>query len=346
MGEKISPGQIPGVPSAGLPAGPVPAWPGEFVTLGVGDVFVRFAGAKAVRDGSAVAEPAMYVHGLGGSSRNWTDLMDLLSHPGPEADDPVLAGDALDLPGFGFSPPSASGNYSIGARAAAVIALIDKRGNWPVHLVGNSLGGAVATRVAARRPDLVKTLTLISPALPDLTPRNRPLWIAAMGLPVLGRWLVDRMTAFPAEQRTAATVADLYADPSRMHPDRFREEVEEVIRRDALDYQAEVVVSSTRAIVTEYTRRGPGSLWGDAARVSAPTLVIHGANDRVVNPAMAARAARAFRFASAVVLPQTGHVAQMERPGLVARLMREFFRAVASPQPGSVSGAALSQVPG
>ena len=56
----------------------------------------------------------------------------------------------------------------------SVISLIEQRGNWPVHLIGNSLGGAVSTRVAARRPDLVRTLTLISPALPDLRPRLLP----------------------------------------------------------------------------------------------------------------------------------------------------------------------------
>src|ERR1035438_5811146 len=85
---------------------------------------------------------------------------------------------ALFVPGFGYSPPAADCNYSIGAHVSAVIALIEQRKNWPVHLVGNSLGGAVSTRVAARRPDLVRTLTLISPALPDLRPRLLPLRLA------------------------------------------------------------------------------------------------------------------------------------------------------------------------
>jgi pimeloyl-ACP methyl ester carboxylesterase len=42
-----------------------------------------------------------------------------------------------------------------------------------VHLVGNSFGGAVALTVAARRPELVRTLTLVSPAMPDLRPDPR-----------------------------------------------------------------------------------------------------------------------------------------------------------------------------
>ena len=64
------------------------------------------------------AEPALFVHGLEGSSRNWTDLMDLLR--------PRLACDAVDLPGFGDSPPRPDGRYSIAALAQTVIALIER----------------------------------------------------------------------------------------------------------------------------------------------------------------------------------------------------------------------------
>src|ERR1700735_789556 len=122
---------------------PIPHWPGELVTLS-GDhrVYVR---STPDRDG----EPALCVHGLAGSSRNWTDLMDLLR--------PRLACDALDLPGFGDSPPRPDGRYSIAALAQTVIALIERtpagrtpaerNQHVPVHLFGNSLGGAVCVRV-------------------------------------------------------------------------------------------------------------------------------------------------------------------------------------------------------
>jgi pimeloyl-ACP methyl ester carboxylesterase len=313
-----------------LTSGPVPHWPGAPVTLGRGEVFVRSAPAQA-QD----AEPAVFVHGLGGSSRNWTDLMAELSAPGPVPAEAVLASEAIDLPGFGYSPPPADGDYSIEAHAAAVIALIDAGGRWPVHLIGNSLGGAVCVRAAARRPDLVRTLTLISPALPDLRPRRGPLRVGLVGIPGVGSWLLGKVLAFPAEQRTAATIEDLYGDPSRIHPERFADEVAEVSRRDTLDYQSEAFTKSTRSLVTEYLRFGPRTLWRDAARIPVPTLAIFGTHDHLVSPVMAARAARLFRSASAVVLPQTGHVAQMERPATVARLIREFLALAQSPaQPG------------
>src|SRR5215467_3492618 len=144
---------------------PIPHWPGHLVDVPSGQIYVRCAPAV---EG---AEPAVFLHGLGGSSTNWTDLMDLLSRPvrgHPAA--PVLACAALDLPGFGCSPPPATGDYSIDAHATAVIGFIEEQDLGPVHLIGNSMGGAVSTRVAARRPDLVSTLVLVSPALPDLRP--------------------------------------------------------------------------------------------------------------------------------------------------------------------------------
>jgi pimeloyl-ACP methyl ester carboxylesterase len=307
---------------------PVPHWPGALVLLETGEVFVRSAPAET--DG---AEPAVLVHGLGGSSRNWTDLMAELRRPGPVPGEPVLDSQAMDLPGFGYSPPPADGDYSVDAHASAVIALIDASGRWPVHLVGNSLGGAVCVRAAARRPDLIRTLTLISPALPDRRPRMGSMQVALAGLPGIGPRLVARVVAAPAEQRTAATIQDLYGDPRRIHPDRFRDEVAEVNRRDTLDYQLDAFTKSARGIVVEYLRFGPRTLWRDAARIPAPALAIFGSRDHLVSPVTAAGAARHFRSASAVVLPQTGHVAMMERPATVARLIREFVAAAQAPAP-------------
>jgi pimeloyl-ACP methyl ester carboxylesterase len=202
-----------------------------------------------------------------------------------------------------------------------------------VHLIGNSLGGAISTRLAARRPDLVKTLTLISPALPDLRPRLLPMRLALVSTPGLGARLIKRLQLIPPERRTEMTIADLYADPSLLHPARRAEAVAEVSRRDGLEYAADALLRSGRALVAEYTRPAGRSLWRDAASVTVPTLVIHGSHDRLVNPATAGRAARSFRYGRVVVLPRIGHVAMMERPDLVAAELREFLAAAARTQP-------------
>ncbi|HJY65199.1 MAG TPA: alpha/beta fold hydrolase, partial [Streptosporangiaceae bacterium] len=162
-----------------------PHWPGELVTVGgEHQVFVRSTPDRG-------GEPALCVHGLAGSSRNWTDLIDLLR--------PRLACAALDLPGFGDSPPRPDRRYSIAALAQTVAALIERKNNAPVHLIANSLGGAVAVKVAATRPELVKTLTLISPALPDSRPHLDQVQFAVVSLPGIGARLIRKHDTLPPE---------------------------------------------------------------------------------------------------------------------------------------------------
>jgi pimeloyl-ACP methyl ester carboxylesterase len=290
---------------------PIPHWPGKLVSLGDHQVYVRTAPAGEAAE-PAPPEPALCVHGLEGSSRNWTDLMDLLR--------PRLACDALDLPGFGDSPPRPDGRYSIAALAQTVTALIERTGRGSVHLLGNSLGGAVCVKVAATRPDLIRTLTLISPALPDSHLRLDLLRFPLMSVPGVGARLLRKVQRTPAEHRVADVIASCYSDPRRFPPARLAAEVAELTRRDTLDYPAAALVGSIRTLTAE-TLRGvpPGRpAWRDAARITAPTLVIYGSDDRLVHARMAGRAARVFPNARIVVMPGTGHVAHMEHPGLVA----------------------------
>lgn len=317
---------------------PVPLWPGTLVDVPRGRLHVRQAQALPE------AESAVFIHGLGGSSTNWTDIMDLLSRQDDELPTaPVLTCSAVDLPGFGHSPPAADRDYRVAAHAEAVIELIDKQGQWPVHLIGNSMGGAVAIRVAARRPDLVRTLMLISPALPDLRPRLLPLRLAFAVAPGVGPALMDWLRRIPAQVRTDRSFKDLFNDPALVHPVRRSEEIAEMLRRDGLEYANDALMLSARSLIGEYFRPGPQSLWRDAARVSAPALILHGSHDKLVNPVMAAKAARAFRTARVIVLSGVGHVAMIERPAIVVAEIRAFLEWVKltrhKPDPASLTAA-------
>lgn len=283
---------------------PVPHWPGRLVSLGDHQVYVRRA------PGPPGTEPALFVHGLEGSSRNWTDLIELLRSR--------LACEAVDLPGFGDSPPRPDGRYSIAALARTVIALIERGGHGPVHLIGNSLGGAVCVKVAATRPGLIRTLTLISPALPDSRPRLDLLRFPVMSLPRVGARLIRQYQVLSPERRVADVITACYSDPALFPQARFATEVAELTRRDSLGYAAAALTGSVRTLTAEFLRKGSHSAWRDAARVTAPSLVIYGSRDRLVDARMAGRAAHQFKDAKIVVLPRTGHVAHMEHPGLVA----------------------------
>ncbi|MFD3947586.1 alpha/beta fold hydrolase [Streptomyces sp. NPDC058579] len=261
--------------------------------------------------------PALYVHGLGGSSQNWTALMPLLADH--------VDGEAVDLPGFGDSPPPDDGNYSVTGHARAVIRFLDSGGRGPVHLIGNSLGGAVSTRVAAVRPDLVRTLTLVSPALPELRVQRTAWPTALFALPGVSSLFARLSRDWTPEQRVRGVLSLCYGDPGRVSEEGLRHAVEEMERRLELPYFWDAMARSSRGIVDAYTLGGQHGLWRQAERVLAPTLLVYGGQDKLVSYRMARRAAEAFRGSRLLTLPDAGHVAMMEYPETVAQAVKELI---------------------
>ncbi len=270
--------------------------------------------------------PALYVHGLGGSSQNWSALMPLL--------DGVVDNEAVDLPGFGDSPPPDDGDYSITGHARAVIRYLDASGRGPVHLFGNSLGGAVTTRVAAVRPDLVRTLTLVSPALPEIRVQRSAVPTGLLAVPGVAALFTRLTREWTAEQRVRGVTALCYGDPGRVSEEGFRNAVEEMERRLRLPYFWDAMARSARGIVNAYTLGGQHALWRQAERVLAPTLLVYGGRDQLVGYRMAQRAARAFRDSRLLTLPDAGHVAMMEYPETVATAFRELLADTGKPAAG------------
>ena len=287
-----------------LPADPVALFAGSLVEVDGTRLFVRRT--------STAGEPAVFVHGLGGASTNWTDLMYLLGG--------VLDGAALDLPGFGRSDPSANRDYTIDGHVRAVCCYVDDIVGRPVHLFGNSMGGAVATRLAAERPDLVRTLTLISPALPAYRPgRIGEPRLPLMLLPGAKSWVSGGIRRRPAVEQVQLMLQLCYADPSRVHPARVEAAAKELGERGGVPWAADALVGSLRSLVREYFRGGSRNLWRQAAALHVPTLVVTGAQDKLVAASVGTRLARVVRGARLLSLDDCGHVAQMEHPELVAR---------------------------
>jgi pimeloyl-ACP methyl ester carboxylesterase len=205
-----------------------------------------------------------------------------------------------------------------------VARLVEVDGRGPVHLLGNSLGGAVATAVAAYRPDLVRTLTLISPALPDLRPGRARIEVAVLATPGLGGLLSRRLATMSPEQRVAGLLELVYADPSVVTSAQRALAEAEVQRRSELPYAVDALASSARGLLTDFLRTGSAGLWRLATRVTAPTLILYGRQDRLVSHLVASKAKAAFPNATVIVV-DSGHVAQMEHPELVERYVRRHL---------------------
>ena len=291
--------------------------PAERWVLPGGEIHVRRHGSTDPH-----APAVVLVHGLGGSALNWVSLM--------RAWGEEVTCLAVDLPGFGASPPRRDGDYSPRGHARAVAESIDEwalqRGvGIPVHVVGNSLGGAVSVHLAARRPDLVRSLTLVSPALPSYTVGRGNAHLPVVAVPGVGESLVRRYAAVPAAQRVQATFDACTADPGRIDADVRAAIVEETMRRDGLPYARDAFLSSLRGLLATFADAGPGRPWRLARQVRQPVLAIYGEQDILVSPRGASRAAREFPDAEVALVADCGHVAQMEHPALVAQMWRTRF---------------------
>jgi pimeloyl-ACP methyl ester carboxylesterase len=300
----------------------LPPWPGAEVPVRGGEVFVRHTPWSGPVDGpgdSAPRERALYVHGLGGASTNWTDLAALLAVR--------FEGWALDLPGFGRSQPPPRGRYSMRGHVGAVIDVLEhivaRPGpgvGEPVHLLGNSLGGLVSVLVATRRPDLVASLTLISPAMPVY--RVPPAFSRALlllllpGVPSLAE---RRMAGIAPEEHVRAMVAMCFGNPAAVPRERVEQAVEEMRERADQPWADRALTRSMRGLITSYLRVGGANAWRAARALKPPTLIVWGSRDRLVDPALAPRLAAAVPDSRLLVLDGVGHVAMLETPEPTAR---------------------------
>ncbi|MCD2187169.1 alpha/beta fold hydrolase [Actinomycetospora soli] len=319
-GPQVNGAPVPFAPTSALgPIGdPTPHWPGHRVVVGGVELHVRETPATGEPTGTVV-----YVHGLGGSATNWTDLAGALSSR--------WHGYAVDLPGFGHSSPRADRDYSLRAHAAAVGAFVDSL-DRPVHLVGNSLGGAVALTVAAERPGTILTTTLVSPAMPDLRPAPARLGDGKMALaaiPLVGARTRRELAAEDPGTRLRRTMRLCYADPDAVSPAAFAQAVAEAAERAEYPWLAEALQRSFGGLVSTWFAPRSRSLWSIAARVTTPTLVVWGEVDRLISVRKARRTVASIPRARLLRLPGTGHVAQMECPAVVARAVLGMVDAVA-----------------
>jgi pimeloyl-ACP methyl ester carboxylesterase len=284
-----------------------PVWPGEVVEAGGVRLHVR-------RTPGPAHCTAVYVHGLGGSATNWTDLAWQLSGH--------ANGIAVDLPGFGRSEPAAGFDYSLESHGEALARFLRGLDTGPVHLFGNSMGGAIALRFAAQHPHLVRTLTLVSPAVPDLRPSLRRLTdprLPLIFLPLVGPMVRRQLAAVEPRRRAMQVMRMCFADISRIPQARLDEATSEFAERATMAWASPALTMSTVGLMRAWMAPRPRSLWTVAGQVPMPTLVVWGTEDKLVSVRKAPRIAAILPRGRLLVLSDTGHVAQMERPVTVAR---------------------------
>ncbi|MEU2441369.1 alpha/beta hydrolase [Streptomyces rubradiris] len=256
--------------------------------------------------GGAGGDPLLLVMGLGTSRFWWPDgLVNELVHHGFHvvAYDHRDAGQSTHLPDRRVGPPIAAllrrepPAYSAEDLADDAITVLDTLGWERAHLFGHSMGGLVAQRIAIRHPQRVHTLTTSSAVPSD-----------AKGLSVLRYLRLAPLARFArlhhpqtpqGNMALALAVARILAAPGQ--------HIDEYDVREFVDKEAAHQVASFRDQKAQSRQIGAKWHGGPLARITAPTLVLHGERDPLLRVSAARDLAAAVPGAHLRTLPGVGH---------------------------------------
>ncbi len=215
---------------------------------------------------------------------------------------------SIDLPGHGRSAWREDGDYGPKLNAATVEPVIREHAPDAELVVGMSLGGLTALRLAVTAPDLVRQLVLID-VTPSAPERHTEMTKAQMGTVAL----VQGERTFPSfDAMLEVTVA---AAP---HRDR------ESLRRGVF-HNAKRLDDGTWTWRYDSFRKGEGfeGLWDDVPKLTTPTTLIRGAKSFFVNDEDAEAFARnAPGFQRVHVVENSGHSVQSDQPVELIKLLR------------------------
>ncbi len=269
----------------------------------------RFARVKGVRlryfVGGGPGTPLVLAHGLGGAAANWTALAPLL------ADRYRLL--VPDLPGHGGSSPLPAAP-TLEPFAERVALLAEREDLAPFAIVGHSLGGLVALRLARRRPGAVRAVVLAGAAGISTSGRRARKALAITGFVKPGRLLAPyRKSVSRSPQLRRLVLFWGAADTDALAPDV----AESFLAAPALHADT---VAAARALVVDDVRR-------DLEELSCPCLVLWGADDSQT------RLTDAFDYARRLgarlrVIADCGHLLTGERPDVCAHAIDEFLATV------------------
>jgi pimeloyl-ACP methyl ester carboxylesterase len=246
--------------------------------------------------------PIVLIHGTSASLHTWEGWVQAL-----QARRRVIT---FDLPGFGLTGPRADGDYRGDADARFVLGLLDALQVPRCVLGGNSLGGEVAWRVATLAPDRVDKLVLVDAAGLPFELASVPLGWRIARIPVLNRvmeWVLPRPLVVQG-------LVQVYADPNRI-TDELVDRYFEITLRDG----------NRRALGERLRQRTWGADAERVATVRQPTLILWGAEDRLIPPEVGRDFQRRIAGSELVVLDGLGHVPHEEDPARTLVPLKAFL---------------------
>jgi pimeloyl-ACP methyl ester carboxylesterase len=268
--------------------------------------FTNIAGLSIHYQDEGEGFPVVLVHGSEGTLTTWDEVVDALKN-----DYRLIR---LELPGRGLSAGAAPGEIAADVTLhGMVIELLAELGvDGPFHVIGQSSGGTVATRVAAFYPDRVQKVVVINmPSAPVSIPRSARPADVRRAMRVNDDMLQFRTRGF---WRTYYTY--LWGEPERLSDDLID-----------LMYDQNRRVRSPLARPLIPANFTPDQADTNLGNVRAPTLVIWGMVDPVLPPRMLDELTKRLTQADIEIfrLPNTGHFPALEAPELIIPPIKDFL---------------------
>jgi pimeloyl-ACP methyl ester carboxylesterase len=267
---------------------------------------VDVVGARANYVEMGEGPPLLFVHGLSGCWQNWLENIPHFARTHRVV--------ALDLPGFGASPMP-PWEISIPAYGRFVRDFCERLGIDRCSLVGNSMGGFIATEVAITNPERVDDLTLVSAAgITWARARREPAeMMARVGRAAAPLILRFEMSAIRRPKIRHRAFAGVFYKPNSLRRELLWENVVPA-------FQSPGYFDAMRNLFGYDIR-------DRLADIGVPTLIVWGRNDRVV-PVPAAFSYKKLigDNAELVIFDRCGHVPEMERPVRFNRVVRDFLK--------------------
>jgi len=284
--------------------------------------FIDVGGVRAhVRDeGNPDGIPVVLIHGSLGSLHVWEGWVRELS--------PQARLISVDLPGHGLTGTWARDEYTVEAYADFIEVLVDTLNLDRFVLAGHSLGGAVAWSFAATRPDRVSQLILVDAAGYPREGGEAPLPTRLARMPVVG----DIGIYFKPERLVRRSLAEAYADPAMVTPERIKRSAE--LQRFPGNREATLQRARTQEPLDPTPLK----------RLRLPTLILWGAADRWVPAADGFRFQADIKDAKLEIFEKLGHNPMEEDPTATAAAVAAFLAPIpprpapppADPAPGEV----------
>ena len=268
---------------------------------GYGD-FINIQGLKIHVWEAGKGEPIILIHGFMSMAYDWRFNMAELSRQ--------FAVYALDLPGFSYSDKPLDFGYTTAAYSRLVLDYMDARNIKSAILAGNSLGGQVALQAGLMQPDRVGGLVLI-----DLG-----------GYPGSVGFLPFKLLAVPLLGEMAMSLLNAGIVKMMLKTGIFYNAAlaEDATVRGYCEVYKTVNARKIPPMVMMGVSRDEARISASLGEIKCRSLIIWGAEDRVISPHCAGMFARDLPRASMLIVEKAGHMPQVERPEAVNKAIADF----------------------